>query len=145
MISIPWLSLSDYSFPPIETAMNEPNGLLAVGGDLSPDRLLAAYHRGIFPWFNPGDPILWWCPNPRTVIYPEQLHISRSLSKALRKEIYCVTFDNCFEDVMPLLKTILLLKRYDAQHLKKRNRFLQKHNIGFLQYEFASFMWIMMR
>lgn len=100
MITIPWLNQSNYTFPPVENALDEPNGLLAVGGDLSPERLLSAYHCGIFPWFNPGDPILWWCPDPRTVIYPDQFHISRSLIKALRKEIYRVTFDNCFEDVM---------------------------------------------
>lgn len=100
MISIPWLSPYDHLFPAPECALNEPNGLLAVGGDLSPERILAAYHQGIFPWFNPGDPILWWSPSPRTVIYPEQLHISKSLQKLLRKGIYRVTFDNCFEDVM---------------------------------------------
>ncbi|WP_052417576.1 leucyl/phenylalanyl-tRNA--protein transferase [Cellvibrio mixtus] len=100
MISIPWLDPYDYQFPALECALDEPNGLLAVGGDLSPERILAAYHRGIFPWFNPDDPILWWSPSPRTVIYPHQLHLSRSLRKLLRKEIYRVTFDNCFEDVM---------------------------------------------
>lgn len=100
MISIPWLSPYNHDFPAAEFALNDPNGLLAVGGDLSPERILAAYQRGIFPWFNPGDPILWWSPSPRTVIYPHQLHISRSLLKLLRKGIYRVTFDNCFEDVM---------------------------------------------
>ncbi len=100
MISIPWLSTDNLQFPPPVYALEDPNGLLAVGGDLSPERILAAYHQGIFPWFNPGDPILWWSPSPRTVIYPEQLHISKSLRKLLRKEIYRVTFDNCFENVM---------------------------------------------
>lgn len=100
MISIPWLSPADNLFPPPETALDNPNGLLAAGGDLSPERILVAYRHGIFPWFNPGDPILWWSPNPRTVIYPNQFHISKSLRKALKKGIYYVTFDNCFEDVM---------------------------------------------
>lgn len=100
MISIPWLNPYNLQFPAVETALNDPNGLLAVGGDLSPERILAAYQRGIFPWFNPDDPILWWSPSPRTVIYPDQLHISKSLRKILRKGIYRVTFDNCFEDVM---------------------------------------------
>ena len=100
MPPIPWLAPDDYSFPSPDTALNEPNGLLAAGGDLSPDRLLQAYKQGIFPWFNPGEPILWWSPTPRTVIFPQQLHISKSLGKTLRKEIYQVTFDHCFEDVM---------------------------------------------
>ncbi|HTF95149.1 MAG TPA: leucyl/phenylalanyl-tRNA--protein transferase [Cellvibrio sp.] len=100
MTTIPWLNPYNLQFPPAENALKEPNGLLAIGGDLSPERILAAYHHGIFPWFNPGDPILWWSPSPRTVIYPDQLHISKSLSKILRKGIYRVTFDNCFEDVM---------------------------------------------
>lgn len=100
MISVPWLSPYNYQFPATEYALDDPNGLLAVGGDLSPERILAAYRQGIFPWFNPGDPILWWSPNPRTVIYPNQLHISKSLSKILRKGFYRVSFDYCFEDVM---------------------------------------------
>lgn len=100
MISIPWLNPDNYEFPDPSYALDEPEGLLAVGGDLSPERILAAYHRGIFPWFNPGDPILWWSPSPRTVVYPDQLHISKSLRKTLRQGIYRVTFDNCFRAVM---------------------------------------------
>lgn len=100
MISIPWLDPDSYEFPDPANALDEPNGLLAVGGDLAPDRILAAYHRGIFPWFNPGDPILWWSPSPRTVIYPEQLHLSKSLRKTLRQGIYRVTFDHDFRKVM---------------------------------------------
>ncbi|HSC69130.1 MAG TPA: leucyl/phenylalanyl-tRNA--protein transferase [Cellvibrio sp.] len=100
MISIPWLSCDNYDFPHPDNALDDPDGLLAVGGDLSPERILAAYHQGIFPWFNPGDPILWWSPNPRTVVFPEQLHISRSLRKTLRQGVYNVTFDHCFREVM---------------------------------------------
>lgn len=100
MISIPWLNPDSHEFPDPVNALDEPDGLLALGGDLSPERILAAYQHGIFPWFNPGDPILWWSPNPRTVVFPEQLHISKSLRKTLRKGIYRVTFDNCFRDVM---------------------------------------------
>ena len=74
------------SFPPLEHALSEPNGLLAAGGDLSPQRLLAAYRKGIFPWFNKDDPILWWSPDPRMVLFPEELKISRSLRKTLRKD-----------------------------------------------------------
>lgn len=95
-----WLDDNDHWFPDPTTALEDPNGLVAVGGDLSPERILAAYKKGIFPWFNPGDPILWWSPNPRTVVYPDKLHISKSLRKTLRKAGYKVTFDNCFEAVM---------------------------------------------
>jgi leucyl/phenylalanyl-tRNA--protein transferase len=100
MTQIPWLSPDNTNFPSPNFALDEPNGLLAVGGDLSPERILAAYHQGIFPWFNPNDPILWWSPSPRTVVFPKNLHVSKSLRKILRKGIYRVTFDNCFTQVM---------------------------------------------
>ncbi|MDH4133468.1 MAG: leucyl/phenylalanyl-tRNA--protein transferase [Gammaproteobacteria bacterium] len=89
---------TDTSFPPVETAT--PEGLLAVGGDLSVERLLEAYRRGIFPWYNPGQPILWWSPDPRAVLYPEKLRVSRSLRKTLRRGHLCVTFDTAFREVM---------------------------------------------
>ena len=73
-------------FPPVETAARVPNGLLAVGGSLRPRRLLAAYRRGIFPWFGEGEPILWWSPDPRCVIFPQRLHISRSLRRRLNMD-----------------------------------------------------------
>ncbi len=87
-------------FPDPETALIEPNGLLAVGGCLSMQRLLNAYQHGIFPWFNSNEPILWWSPDPRLVIVPGQEKISRSLKKTLRRGIYKVTYDRCFVDVM---------------------------------------------
>lgn len=96
---IPWLG-RDLSFPPLETALVEPNGLLAAGGDLSPKRLLGAYRRGIFPWFSEGDPILWWSPDPRMVLLPAELKISRSLAKTLRNKPHEVRFDTAFEDVV---------------------------------------------
>ncbi|MFO1388797.1 leucyl/phenylalanyl-tRNA--protein transferase [Cellvibrio sp.] len=100
MAQIPWLDPSSILFPSPALALNDPNGLLAIGGDLSPDRILSAYRQGIFPWFNPGDPILWWSPSPRTVIFPEHLHISKSLRKVIRSGTYRVSFDHCFTDVM---------------------------------------------
>lgn len=87
-------------FPPTSAALTEPNGLLAVGGDLSAERLVAAYRRGIFPWFEPGQPILWWTPDPRTVLYPGALHISRSLRRRLRSECFTVSCDSCFDRVV---------------------------------------------
>lgn len=88
------------SFPPVETALAEPNGLLAVGGDLSPQRLLEAYRKGIFPWFNEDDPILWWSPDPRMVLFPHELKISRSLQKTLKKGDYQIRADTHFAQVM---------------------------------------------
>ena len=87
-------------FPPLGKALAEPNGLLAAGGDLSPRRLLAAYRRGIFPWYSAGDPILWWSPDPRMVLPPDQLKVSRSLAKALRNGSYEVRLDTAFGDVV---------------------------------------------
>jgi leucyl/phenylalanyl-tRNA--protein transferase len=96
---IPWLD-KDAPFPPLRRALREPNGLLAAGGDLSPERLLEGYRRGIFPWFSEGDPILWWSPDPRMVLFPAELKISRSLSKTLRNRSYEVRFDSAFNDVI---------------------------------------------
>ena len=90
----------DAPFPPVEQAEKEPNGLLAVGGDLSPERLLNAYRSGIFPWFSDDQPILWWSPDPRTVLYPERLIISRSLRKTLRNKPFRITFDQSFQGVL---------------------------------------------
>lgn len=87
-------------FPDVSLAEREPNGLLAVGGDLSPQRLINAYLQGIFPWFSEGEPILWWSPDPRTVLFPESIKISRSLRKTLKKQLYSVTFDRDFEAVI---------------------------------------------
>lgn len=89
---------SDLRFPPVEQA--SPDGLLAVGGDLRQERLLEAYRHGIFPWYNDDQPILWWSPDPRTVLFPDKLHISRSLKRSLRPCIFSVTLDRCFRDVM---------------------------------------------
>jgi len=80
--------------------MRQPNGLLCVGGDLSPQRLLDAYRRGIFPWYSDGDPILWWSPDPRMVIFPSELRVTRSLDKVLRNRSYEVRFDTAFASVM---------------------------------------------
>jgi leucyl/phenylalanyl-tRNA--protein transferase len=88
------------AFPDVRRALRHPNGLLAIGGDLSPPRLINAYRRGIFPWFSDGEPILWWSPDPRTVLFPEDLRISRSLNKRLRRRQLAVTIDRDFEAVI---------------------------------------------
>jgi leucyl/phenylalanyl-tRNA--protein transferase len=87
-------------FPPLDQALDEPEGLLAAGGDLSPARLLAAYRRGIFPWYSAGQPVLWWSPNPREVLVPPEFKCSRSLAKTLRNRGFEVTFDRDFAGVV---------------------------------------------
>ena len=78
---LPWLDPDHVGFPPVEQALTDPDGLLAAGGALTPDWLLAAYRQGIFPWYEEGQPILWWSPDPRLVLRPNGLHVSRSLRK----------------------------------------------------------------
>lgn len=95
-----WLQRNSLDFPPLNKALREPDGLLAAGGDLSAERLVRAYRHGCFPWFQDGQPILWWSPDPRTVLFPEELHVSRSLGKLLRQQRYRVTFDQDFAAVI---------------------------------------------
>ena len=97
-----WLDPNDVEapFPNVEHALKEPDGLLAIGGDLSPLRLLRAYRQGIFPWYNNDQPILWWSPDPRNVLFPERLKVSRSLRKALRNNKFNVTADTAFRRVI---------------------------------------------
>lgn len=96
---IPYLDAED-PFPPVDDAMREPNGLLAAGADLSPARLLDAYRRGIFPWFGDEDPLLWWSPDPRMVLFVDELRVSRSLRKTIRSGRFSVTADRAFSRVM---------------------------------------------
>lgn len=100
MIHLPWLEPGATNFPPTAQALTDPNGLLAVGGDLSVAQLLAAYQRGIFPWFDHTQPVLWWSPSPRLVLNPDQLHISKSMRKLLRRAPYRVTTDTVFSQVI---------------------------------------------
>ncbi|MNH04433.1 Leucyl/phenylalanyl-tRNA--protein transferase [compost metagenome] len=95
-----WLTRDSLTFPPLEKALHDPNGLLAAGGDLSPARLVEAYRHGCFPWYQDGQPILWWSPDPRTVLFPDELHVSRSLAKLIRQGRYQVTFDTDFAAVI---------------------------------------------
>jgi len=88
------------AFPDPELALPEPNGLLAIGGDLSITRLINAYREGIFPWFNPDEPILWWSPDPRCVFVPAAVHVSRSLAKQIRKQDYALSFNRAFGDTL---------------------------------------------
>jgi len=99
-VTLTFLLHNEQPFPPLQDALTEPNGLLAAGGDLSPARLLDAYRRGVFPWFNEGDPVLWWSPDPRMVLFPSEFKLSDSLRKIIRKGQFEVRFDTAFEQVM---------------------------------------------
>lgn len=97
-----WLAENDApeSFPDVENALSEPDGLLAAGGDLSPARLLSAYTRGIFPWYEEGQPVLWWSPDPRCVLWPAELHVSRRLRQQMRNSNADVRFNQAFSKVV---------------------------------------------
>ena len=99
---IPWLRTEDApdAFPPVDAALADPNGLLCAGGDLSPARLLAAYRRGIFPWYAPGQPVLWWSPDPRAVLNPPEFHVSRSLARSMRNRGYALRLDSAYAEVV---------------------------------------------
>jgi leucyl/phenylalanyl-tRNA--protein transferase len=94
-LRISWLQRSDPpdAFPPVEQALAEPNGLLAAGGDLSPERIICAYRAGIFPWFESGQPILWWSPDPRCILRPERFHVAASLRRSARSAGFELTFN----------------------------------------------------
>ena len=96
---IPWLR-GDAPFPPVTKALVSPNGLLCAGGALTPQRILDAYTQGIFPWFSEGDPVLWWAPDPRMVLFPEELKVSRSLRKTLAHDVYETRVDTASRTVM---------------------------------------------
>ncbi len=96
---IPWLQ-PDEPCPAVDKALAEPNGLLAAGDSLAPERLVEAYRRGIFPWFNEGEPVLWWSPDPRMVLMPAEIRVTRSLAKTLRNRNYSVRADSAFREVM---------------------------------------------
>lgn len=104
MRSVPlfWFGTRTYAedFPPIELALDEPDGLLAAGGDLTVTRLLRAYRLGVFPWYSSGQPVLWWSPNPRTILYPDQLKVSRSLRRTLKRAPFTVALDQDFRAVI---------------------------------------------
>lgn len=95
-----WIEGAHDRFPPVESALEEPNGLLAAGGDLSVLRLLDAYSHGIFPWYEEGQPVLWWSPDPRMVLWPGEMRISRRLARLIQQNLYRVTMDEAFQEVI---------------------------------------------
>lgn len=100
MSQIPWLEDNNFRFPEVSSAMTEPDGLLAASEQLTPELVIEAYHRGIFPWYSDGQPVLWWSPNPRCVFYPEKFHISRSFKRTLNSKQFEIRTDTEFKEVM---------------------------------------------
>jgi leucyl/phenylalanyl-tRNA---protein transferase len=129
---IAWLKSSDppYRFPSLTTALSEPNGLLAAGGDLSAPRLLAAYRRGIFPWYSPGQQILWWSPDPREVIVPSDFHRSRSLQRILKRGGLEARWDTDFEAVIDACAAPRATSTGTWITMAMRTAYLQLHALG---------------
>ena len=99
-----FLLSNELYFPPVTEA--DVEGILAIGGDLSTQRLLLAYRNGIFPWYSDDEPIIWWCPNPRFVLFPDEIKISKSMRAVIKKQTYSFTINNCFNNVIKNCKTI---------------------------------------
>ena len=107
--------------------------MLAVGGDLRPERLLEAYRHGIFPWYSDDQPILWWSPDPRTVLFPDKLHISRSLKRSLRPGLFSITLDRCFRDVMQTMRRTkaAISGRRHVDHCGDARAYTRLHELGY--------------
>jgi leucyl/phenylalanyl-tRNA---protein transferase len=131
--SITWLSPQDPpdSFPPTEQALDDPAGLLAAGGDLSSARLLAAYQRGIFPWYSPGQPVLWWAPDPRAVLFPEEFRCTRSLAKTIRNGGFTVEVDKDFAAVIDSCAAPREHSQGTWITAEMRNAYLQLHRLEY--------------
>lgn len=132
-IRLHWLDPRDpqQPFPPAHLAMRDPNGLLAIGGDLSVARLIRAYSSGIFPWYNPDEPILWWSPDPRAVLIPEDIHISRSLEKSIRRGDYALSMDTQFSEVLAQCSGPRARSRGTWLGLEMREAYDQLHAHGY--------------
>ncbi|HLS81892.1 MAG TPA: leucyl/phenylalanyl-tRNA--protein transferase [Steroidobacter sp.] len=131
--SIVWLSERDSpdAFPPVDRALREPDGLLAAGGDLSAQRLLAAYRRGIFPWYSRGQPILWWSPDPRAVLFPARLKVSRSLGKSIRNRGFETRIDTAFREVIRACGSAALRPGGTWLSPEMRAAYLRLHRLGY--------------
>jgi leucyl/phenylalanyl-tRNA--protein transferase len=131
--SITWLSPQDAPdcFPPTEQALDDPPGLLAAGGDLSSERLLAAYRRGIFPWYSPGQPVLWWAPDPRAVLFPEEFRCTRSLAKTIRNAGFTVEVDRDFAGVIDSCAAPRAHSLGTWITAEMRNAYLQLHRLSY--------------
>lgn len=123
---------NDFSFPPAH--LSEPDGLLAVGGDLSLERLKLAYSQGIFPWFSGEEPILWWSPQPRFVLFPDELHVSNTMRQMLKKGIFKITYNQCFDKVVDNCSKIMR-KDQDGTWITSgmKAAFIDFHEAGYAQ------------
>jgi len=128
MSALPWLNTRELWFPDPDSALADPDGLLAVGGDLSPERLQLAYRKGIFPWFSDDQPILWWSPDPRCVVLPGDLHISRSLRRRLNQGSFRVTTDQAFSEVVTLCGALREEGTWITRDME--SAYNQLHNLG---------------
>ncbi len=133
MKTVTWLSPQDAPewFPPLEQALDEPPGLLAAGGDLSPARLLAAYQRGIFPWYSPGQPVLWWSPDPRAVLFPDEFICSRSLAKTIRNRGFEIAINRDFAAVIDACAAPRPHAPGTWITSEMRNAYLRLHRLGY--------------
>ena len=129
--SLPWLEANSTAFPSVNTALSDPNGLLAIGGDLSTKRLIHAYSQGIFPWFNDDEPILWWSPSPRAIIETAQIKINKTLKKQLKKSPYTVTLNNCFDQVIAYCAQAPFRKEGTWINNHMRQAYLDLHQQGY--------------
>ncbi|MDQ7073662.1 MAG: leucyl/phenylalanyl-tRNA--protein transferase [Gammaproteobacteria bacterium] len=120
-------------FPASDWALDDPNGLLAFGAQLTPKRLLMAYRNGIFPWYNPGEPILWWSPDPRCVLWPEHIHISRSLLKLLKKQPFELRKNSAFAEVMQACSEPRLDEPGTWISADMKAAYLKMHQLGYAQ------------
>lgn len=128
---IPYLQPHD-PFPPLHTALQEYNGLLAAGGELSPERLLSAYQQAIFPWFNEEDPILWFAPDPRMVLFPQEFKCSRSLSKKIKNTDYEIRVNTSFRAVMEACATVPRAGQNGTWiHAEMIEAYCQLHHLGY--------------
>ncbi len=126
-----WLERTNLEFPPLEQALQQPDGLLAIGGDLSSERLLAAYRHGCFPWYSQGQPIMWWSPDPRFVLFPQQLYISRSLRKNMARQQFRVTYDQAFAQVISACAEPRAGQPGTWITSQMQNAYMQLHELGF--------------
>jgi leucyl/phenylalanyl-tRNA---protein transferase len=115
-------------FPPVELA--DPSGVLAVGGDLSVDRLVLAYSSGIFPWFNENEPLIWWSPDPRFVLFPDKLHVSRSMQKIMKKNLFVIKYDTAFKEVMSSCRNMRVNKEGTWITHDMIKAYCKLHNLG---------------
>lgn len=133
MPAIPWIEpgMPADTFPPAHTALRAPSGLLAAGGDLGPERLLAAYHRGIFPWFSENEPILWWSPDPRAVIFPAEVHVARRLARRMRQQPFHLSMDRDFAGVMAACAEPRREQAGTWLLPEMREAYLEMHRLGY--------------